>query len=100
VAVGFIFLSAISARVGLGQGRGLRHWNRLPFVSADVNSRLQGSTVHFRQRKWNRDGKDSETPKNTAPSDAPAYTTFSDDDVASISEFIQTPLLKMLRSES
>ena len=47
-----------------------------------------------------RDGKDFETPKNTAPTDPPAYTTFSDDDVASISKFIQTPLLKMLRSES
>ena len=47
VAVGFIFLSAISARVGLGQGRGRRHWNRLPFVSADVSSRLQGNAVHF-----------------------------------------------------
>jgi hypothetical protein len=37
------------------------------------------------------------TPKVTAPSDPHANTTFSDGDVASISKFIQTALLKMLR---
>jgi hypothetical protein len=37
------------------------------------------------------------TPKDTTPYDPPAYTTFSDDDVASISKFIQTGLLQMLR---
>jgi len=37
------------------------------------------------------------TPKDTAPYDSPAYATFSDDDVASISMFIQTGLLQMLQ---
>jgi hypothetical protein len=35
------------------------------------------------------------TPKDTDPDDPPAYATFSD--VASISKFIQTGLLRMLR---
>jgi hypothetical protein len=37
------------------------------------------------------------TPKDTDPYDPPAYATFSDDDLASISTFIQTGLLQMLR---
>jgi hypothetical protein len=37
------------------------------------------------------------TPNDTAQYDPPAYATFSEDDVASISKFIQTGLLQMLR---
>jgi hypothetical protein len=42
-------------------------------------------------------GKIPKTRKDTAPYDSPAYAMFSDDDVASISKFIQTGFLQMLR---
>jgi hypothetical protein len=59
---------------------------------------LQGNTGSFLgNARQTAMAKIPKTPKDTAPYDPPAYATFSDDDVASISKFIQTGLLQMLR---
>jgi hypothetical protein len=49
-------------------------------------SRPGGLTGKLRYRTETANGKDSETPKGHAPYDPPAYATFSDDDVVSISK--------------
>ena len=72
-------------------------WQILITNKRAIRSRCQVLVSRLAGQVKPRMAKIPKTHKDTVPYDAPAYAAFSGHDVASISKFIQTGLLQMLR---